>query len=63
VFLVCRKKEFEAKFRGLEHPHLTQMGDFVSGNNGRDWEKKAAKTLLWIGLEPEGVALWGKKIK
>lgn len=30
---------------------------------GRDWENKVAETLLWSGLDQEGVALWGKKIK
>jgi arabinan endo-1,5-alpha-L-arabinosidase len=30
---------------------------------GRDWENKVANTVLFTGLNNEGLAIWGKKIK
>lgn len=36
--------------------------DKVYVERGRDWENKIEKTLLFTGLNNEGVAIWGKKI-
>lgn len=30
---------------------------------GRDWENKVASTILFTGLNNEGIAVWGKKLK